>query len=82
MDGVHYLERTVGILVLEAFEDKIHIGCDWFSLGRVVSCGRRAGTVRFVGITQTNESIKGEGRVADPRCTVIPVPPTADEFWK
>lgn len=34
MDGVHDLERTVGILVLEAFEDKLHIGCQRFSQGR------------------------------------------------
>jgi len=31
VDGVHDLKRTIGILVLEAFKDKIHIGCDRFS---------------------------------------------------
>jgi hypothetical protein len=31
VDCVHDLQRAVGILVLEAFKDKIHIGCDWIS---------------------------------------------------
>ena len=33
VDGVHDLKRTVRVLVLETFEDEVHIGCDLLSYG-------------------------------------------------
>jgi len=55
---VHDLKRTVRVLVLETFKDKVHIGCGNFSYG----CRGRGGTItiRLVGITQPDEGIKGE----------------------
>jgi hypothetical protein len=40
VDGVHDLERTVGVLVLEAFKDKLHVGCDRFKYERRGELGR------------------------------------------
>ena len=34
VDGVHDLKRTIRILVLEAFKDKVHEGCYPFSYRR------------------------------------------------
>ena len=58
MDSIHDLKRTIGILVLETFKDKIHIGCERFSyeLGE----GGKASTVCLVGVTQPDEGVKGE----------------------
>lgn len=53
-------------------------------VGLVTSSGElwRAITVGFVSVTQPDESVEDERRVTDPRRAIIPVPPTADEFWK
>ena len=44
--------------MLEAFKDKVHVGCDHFSY-RAVREGK-ASTVRLVGVTQPDEGIKGK----------------------
>lgn len=43
---------------------------------------RKVSTIRFVGVTQPDEGIKGERGISNPRCSIIPVPLSADEFWK
>jgi len=68
--------------VLEAFKDEVHEGCDRFSDRRSEGRGENRNTVGLVGITQANESVKGEGRIPDPRSTIIPVSLSADEFWE
>lgn len=60
MDGVHDLKRTVRILVLETFKDEVHKGCDRFSDGRSEGRGANRNTIGLVGITQADESVKGE----------------------
>ena len=80
VDGVHYLKRTIGVFMFEAFKDKIHISCDGLSV-RFSERGS-VNTICLIGITQPDEGIKGEGRIPDPRRSVIPVPLAADKLWE
>lgn len=73
MDGIHYLQRPVGILVFQSVMDELHVG-----LGRarsVRSSSRQIGseyTIRLMREAKPNQGVKCKGGIANPRGSVIP----------
>ena len=67
MNGIHYLYRTIGILVFQPVVDELHVGCG--SAGYVNQVPDKMDnncTVSLTRETKTKQGIEREGGIANP----------------
>jgi hypothetical protein len=74
VDGIHYLQRTVGILVFQPVIDEFHVSCGKTGYVRLSfeEIGRKC-TICLMREPKTKQGVKREGGIANPRGSVIPV---------
>ena len=74
MDGIHYLQRAVGILVFQSVVDKLHVGLA--RVGQVRSGSKQVDsdcTISLMRETKPNQGVKCKGGITNPRRSVVPV---------